>query len=438
MTQADRDRLVTLKKAKKRLITQKDAALELGLSERQVRRLLRALKKRGDKAVVHALRGVPSNRKIAEEVRQEAMEMLSQDVYSGFGPTLATDHLERQGMVASRETVRQWMMEARLWRPRRRRVEQVHQWRPRRSRCGELVQWDSSDHDWLEGRGPRLKLILMIDDATSHWHARFVARDSTEENMRVLEGYLREYGRPLAFYTDKAGLFQTALKHRRDEPGVEKDPVEMPPTQIGRALRELGINWIAAHSPQAKGRVERSFQTAQDRLVKEMRVQGIATLAQANQFLMDSFLPWCNQRLKVAPANPDNAHRRLERCHDLAAILSHVETRRVAGDYTFQFASKLYQIGRPDIRPGLRGADVRVEKRRDGSIAVRFKDRYLSVAECPAASRIPARKVTPPTRKPKAADPSARTRAWKSFDLHKGPKLWQAIQPTSSRPGELV
>ena len=267
MNQADRDRLVSLKKAKKKLITQKEAAEELGISERQVRRLLSKLKKRGDKAVVHALRGQPSNRKIDEKIQQQAVQILSQPAYRGFRPTLAAEHLSKHHeLEASRETVRHWMMEAKLWKPRRQGVEKVHMWRERRSRWGELVQWDTSDHDWLEGRGQRLKLIAMIDDATSRYQAHFVNSDSTAENLAVLEQYLNQHGRPLAFYTDKASLFQTALKTKRGEQREGKDQPEMASTQIGRALRELGIPWIPAHSPQAKGRVERSFGTAQDRL----------------------------------------------------------------------------------------------------------------------------------------------------------------------------
>ncbi len=253
MTQADRDRLVTLRKAKKRLITQRQAAEELELSVRQVKRLLYALKKRGDQAVVHGLRDRPSNRRIDESVEREAVKILSADVYRGFKPTLAAEYLrKRHGIEASKETVRQWMMRGKLWRAKEEKVKQVHVWRPRRSRLGELVQWDTSEHDWLEGRGEQLYLIAMIDDATSRLLARFVRHDSTEENMKLLWSYLEKFGRPLTFYTDKASLFQTTEKRKRDEPGVEKDAVEMPPTQIGRALRELGITWIAAHSPQAK------------------------------------------------------------------------------------------------------------------------------------------------------------------------------------------
>ena len=316
MTQAERDRLVTLKKAKKKLITQREAGEELGLSTCHIKRLLHALKKRGDKAVVHGLRGKPSNRRIQESIEQEAVKILSTRAYQGFKPKLAAEYLDQKhGIKASKETVRKWMIGGKLWRAKTEKVKQVHLWRPRRSRCGELVQWDTSAHDWLEGRGERLYLIAMIDDATSRLFARFVRHDSTEENMKLLWSYLEKFGRPQSFYTDKASLFQTAEKRKRDEPGVEKDAVEMPLTQIGRALRELGITWIAAHSPQAKGRVERSFGTAQDRLVKGMRVAGVKTIEQANQYLANEYLAWWERALTVEAANPDDAHRLLDKSH---------------------------------------------------------------------------------------------------------------------------
>ena len=253
MTQRDRDRLVVLKKAQKKLITQRQAAGELKLTERQVRRLLVKLKEAGDKAVIHGLRGRRSNRRLHEETREEMVRILSQEVYKGFGPTLASEYLaNKHHLQIGRETLRQVMMAAGLWRGRQQRVEVVHEWRPRRSCRGELVQWDTSEHDWLEGRGEKLYLIHMIDDATSELTARFVRRDSTEENMRLLGSYLEQHGRPVGFYTDKASLFQSAPKTWRkltDLPREERQP--LPPTQIGRALRELGIVWIGAHSPQA-------------------------------------------------------------------------------------------------------------------------------------------------------------------------------------------
>src|ERR1017187_10016938 len=216
MTQADRDRLVTLKKAKKKLITQREAAEELGLSVRQVKRLIYGLKKRGDKAVIHGLRGKPSNRRMEEGVEREAVKILSAPIYKGFGPTLAAEYLHQKHEIeASKETVRQWMMGAKLWRAKEEKVKQVHVWRPRRSRFGELVQWDTSEHDWLEGRGEKLYLIAMIDDATSRLFARFVRHDSTEENMKLVWSYLEKFDRPVAFYTDKASLFQPAEKHQR-------------------------------------------------------------------------------------------------------------------------------------------------------------------------------------------------------------------------------
>lgn len=399
MTQKERDRLVALKKAKKRLITQKQAAAELGVSERQVRRVLRSLKKRGDRAVIHALRGQPSNRKIAEKTREQAIRILSQEEYRDFGPTLAAEYLAKKHKLAvSRETLRGWMLAAQLWRAKPKRVEKVHTWRSRRSRCGELVQWDSSVHDWLEGRGPKLYLISLLDDATSRLLARFVEHDSTEENMRVLQRYLEQNGRPLSFYTDKASLFANLPKTRRGEL-AGKDAPPLPPTQIGRALQELGIEWIAAHSPQAKGRIERGFGTAQDRLVKGLRVAEAKALEEANAYLESEFLPWWNQTLTVRPASSDDAHRPLGQEHDLAAGLSHVESRQVANDYTLRFENKLYQIQRADIRTGLRGGTVRVEKRLDGTLAVRFRDRYLCITECAPQPKAAAAKPAAPLRK---------------------------------------
>lgn len=190
MTQADCDRLVALKKAKKKIIKQREAAEELGLSIRQVQRLLDGLRRCGDKAVIHALRGKPSNRKIDEKIEREAVQILSAPAYEGFGPTLAAEYLaEKHGIEVSKEKVRQWMMGAKLWRGKREKMSDVHLWRPRRSRFGELVQWDTSEHDWLEGRGEKLYLIAMIDDATSRLLARFVEHDSTVENMRLLWSY---------------------------------------------------------------------------------------------------------------------------------------------------------------------------------------------------------------------------------------------------------
>lgn len=426
MTQKDRDRLVALKKAKRKLITQRQAAEELQVTERHVRRMLVKLKRAGDRGVIHGLRGRVSNRKLSVGVREKAVRILSQEVYRGFGPTLASEYLaNRHKLQIGRETLRKLMMEAGLWRGQQRHSEEIHAWRPRRSSRGEMVQWDTSEHDWLEGRGPKLYLIHMIDDATSELTARFVEHDSTEDNMRLLWSYLERHGRPLSFYTDKASLFRTAEKRRRDRPGEQVDAIEMPPTQIGRALRELGIAWIAAHSPQAKGRVERSFQTAQDRLVKGLRVAQVKTLEEANRYLEQEFLPWWNQHLVVTPANATDAHRPLEAEHHLAAILSSVETRQVGNDYTLRIHGNKHQIARASIRPGLRGAGVRVEKRLDGSLAVAYQGRYLELQECSPVQPVAA---TPPRKPAQTTIASQRTPWGKNYDQMKDIPIWQAAK----------
>lgn len=429
MTQAERDRLVALKKARKKLITQKEAAEEIGVTERQVRRLLRKLRRMGDKAVIHALRGQPCNRRLSAATEEQAIQILRDPVYEGFGPTLAVEYLRKKhGLTVSKETLRQWMTKGGLWKPHQRRMEVVHPWRLRRSCRGELVQWDTSEHDWLEGRGEKIYLVAMIDDATSRLFARFVRHDSTAENMRVLQEYLEGFGRPLAYYTDKAGLFQTAVKTKRGEQREGKDRPEMPPTQIGRALRELNIVWIPAHSPQAKGRVERGFGTAQDRLVKGMRVAGVCTLEEANAYLESEFLPWWNQRLTVAPANAADAHRPLGKEHDLAAILSHVEQRQVGNDYTVRYQGKVYQIDRRDVRTGLRGSKLRVEWRLDGSIAMRFADRYLRTRLC--EQPLPATRVEKPAAPAtprKGPNAGGKSRWMDGFWQRPSPTLRQAI-----------
>jgi transposase len=422
MNQTDRDRLVALKKAQDKKITQGQAAEELGISERQVRRLLVSLRKVGDQAVVHGLRG-RSNRKLDEEKKQQTIEILKGDIYRGFGPTLASEYLaKKHEVVVSKETVRKWMREAGLWRAHKQRLVEVHMWRQRRERYGEMVQWDTSDHDWLEGRGERIYLIKMIDDATSRLFARFVRSDSTVDNMAVLEAYLLRFGRPLQFYTDKASIFVTTPKKNH---AVREEP--LPPTQIGRGLGELNIGWIAAHSPQAKGRVERSFETAQDRLVKGLRVAGAKTLEEANAYLEAEYLPQWEVKFTVVPACADDAHRSLEKQHDLAAILSEVEQRVVTNDYTIRHGSKVFQIVRQDIRPRMRKAAVRVEARRNGEIAVRFEESYVRVIECQPAPKAVAAPIAPKNRK-QAKQPRGKSKWMEGFWERSSPSLSKALK----------
>ena len=236
----------------------------MGLSPRWVRKLLGRRREEGDGGIVHRLRGRRSNRRIEEQVRERVMAEVRQR-YADFGPTLASERLAAEGMPVSRETLRKWMAEEGLWQVRKKRLRQVHVWRQRRAARGELVMMDSSRFRWLEERGPELYLIAMIDDATSRLWGRFVEHDSTEENLRTLGGWIERWGRPLSLYTDRNSLFVTTRPVQQAEQLQGQVTAR---TQFGRALYELGIGWIAAHSPQAKGRIERLFGTLQDRLVK--------------------------------------------------------------------------------------------------------------------------------------------------------------------------
>ncbi len=434
MSQKERDRLQVLHEANHRHITQKEAAGQMGVTERWGRKLLARMRKEGDRAVIHRLRGRRSNRKIPEPVRNKAVGLVRKE-YRDFGPTLASEYLaERHQVRVSRETLRGWMIRAQLWKPRRARIERVHTWRPRRAQGGELVQWDTSKHDWLEGRGEALSLIAMVEDATSRARARFVRHDSTPENLRLLRSYLRRWGRPLAFYTDKASLFKTSRPQQREE----QLRGQLPKTQIGRALEELGIEWIPAHSPQAKGRIERFFGTAQDRLVKGLRKEGIDTLAGAQRYLERVFLPLWNRRFTVAAANPAEAHRPLGPKHNLSAILSQVESRVVAPDYTLQLHRQRYQIAREAGRAGLRGARVRVEKRLDGSVAVRFREHYLPVRKCGTTARQPlGEQPEPPRAVEKARPPASKApphRWMEGFDLRRSKPLWAILREEQGGP----
>jgi transposase/signal recognition particle subunit SEC65 len=371
MSQKERDRIRVLEAMINGRLKQSEAAEVLHISTRQLRRIAKRYRTDGDQGLVHGLRGRQSNRKIGGEVKKTALKHLRQE-YHDFGPTLASEKLfERQSICVSRETVRQWMMAEGLWKSRKKRIKH-HSWRPRRSCFGELIQMDSSVHDWFEGRNDKAWLISLIDDASSRPYMRFFPTDSTETNMAAIKGYIKRHGRPVAIYADKASHFRTTRKA-----SVEEELNGTPAlTQIQRALKELGIEYISANSPQAKGRVERCFGTAQDRLVKEFRLNEISTIDQANEFLKKKFIPMWNRRFAVKPANSANLHRP-RKGFDLDAILSRQQFRTVAKDYTISFDNQLFLIDRKHITAGLRGAKVVMEQRLDGSLHIRWKTTYL-------------------------------------------------------------
>jgi transposase len=423
LRQKERDRLKVLHEVRQGHLTQAAAAEQLGISERWVGELVRRVRKKGDRAVVHGLRGRPSKRRISGKKRAKAVELYRRE-YGDFGPTLAAEYLARKhGIGVSKETLRKWLIAAGAWQAKPRRVKDVHVWRPRRSCRGELVQWDTSIHDWLEGRGVEpIKLIAMIDDASNELFARFVAEDSTPENMRVLRRYLEQNGRPLAFYTDKAGLFRVNPRRK----GYSEEMTAAGESQIGRALRELGIELIHANSPQAKGRVERCFGTLQDRLVKGLRKAGATTIAEANRYLDRDFLADWRRRFRREPASQVDAHRPLGATADLDSILSHVENRQVTNNYTVSWDGKFYQIPREAVRPGLRSSWVRVEGRLDGNVWVRIGNVAVAMKRC--AQPLPEMTIKPAAETRKDHNRGGRSKWMKNFDLSKSVPNWVAAR----------
>lgn len=423
MSQEERDDLHWLKKAKDGLIRQREAAEKLGVTDRWVRKLLRRMERQGDAVVVHGLRGRPSNRKVSEEKKRQALAILKQPDWHDFGPTFAAEQLgKRHQIKVGKETLRGWMIEAGLWRSQSRQLQEVHPWRARRSGFGELVQWDTSDHDWLEGRGPVRYLVRMIDDATSWSWGRFVESDGTRQNMGVLWEYLERNGRMVDVYTDRHSMFTVTRAGESPEEQHKADRL----TQLGRALRELGIGSILAYSPQAKGRIERSFLTAQDRLVKQLRLAKVSSLEGANAFLEKEYWPEWNAHFARPIADFPNHHRELTPQLDLPAILCHVEDRVIGNDYTFSFAGHRYQTAREMVQAGMRRQRLRVEVRLDGELKARYQGQYLEIQECGVQRPAPPSKASKPVRKDHNA--GGRSSWMRGFFDRPNPPLWKCLE----------
>jgi len=376
MSQRERDVLKVMQVVLDGKRTQAEAARLLKRSVRQIRRMQRKLEEGGDTALVHGLRGKPSNHQYQSTLRQQVLKAY-RSRYHDFGPTLACEKLAEEKLHVGVETLRRWLLAEGLWERKRRRDPHRSR-RPRRSCFGELVQMDASIHDWLEGRGETLVLITMIDDATGKVAAKFYHGGTVEAHMDLLGVWLRKYGRPHALYTDRHSIFEP---HEKGQPLADPNAL----TQFGRALSELDIELIRAHSPQAKGRVERSFGTAQDRWVKELRLAKAKTCEQANAVL-EKLVPDHNRRFAKPPSKPTDAHRRLGPSHRLESILSIQVERVVANDYVVRWANRFYQL-LPPVHPGERGGRVVIEERLDGTMSIRFGKHYLEYKEIVATQR---------------------------------------------------
>lgn len=331
MTEEELHRKTIVEQAIAKRITQKEGAARLHTSERNFRRILFRYRQNGDIGLVSKHRGKPSNHRLEDDKRETIVEMMADPKYSGFGPTLMSEKLEEyQGIVVSRETVRQLMIEEGRHHPRVKK-KRVHLQRERRERRGELVQIDGSYHAWLEGRGPKACLLLFVDDATSAvLAAEFVNQESFFAYGKLCKTYFRSTGLPVAFYSDKFSVFRA---------NSSTEAV----TQFRRALEALGIDLICANSPQAKGRVERANQTFQDRLVKEMRLRGINDYQAANAYLPE-FIRFYNRKFAVLPRSTGDDHLPLDPAIDLDFLFSIQDIRTISKDLLIQFDHVTYQI----------------------------------------------------------------------------------------------
>jgi transposase len=356
LRQRELKRLHVIRKVLEGTLMQREAAGLISLTERQVRRIVKRIRQEGDEGIRHRSRGRPSNRKLPFKQR---IVRLYRKHYPDFGPTLFTEKLaEREGIAVSRETARTWLMEAGEWKKHRKRKTH-RQWRERKDRYGEMLQMDGSHHDWLEGRGPKCVLMAYIDDATGRAYGRFYDYEGTIPAMDSFKRYVAEYGLPMSVYLDKHTTYKSWV--RRDD-FREVEPI----SQFGRALQELGVRKLHAHSPQAKGRIERLFNTFQDRLVKEMRLKGVKTIEEANAFLT-SYLPAYNRRFSVEPKKEENLHRQVKDV-DLEAVLCIKMERTLKNDHTIKYSGTLYQI-----EDKIRAKRVTIEELIDGSMRIRHK-----------------------------------------------------------------
>ncbi len=368
MSQRELTRLHVIHKAIEGLLKQKEAAELLSLSNRQIRRLLKKAGEEGDVGIIHKSRGKPSNRRLPKKIKDKVIELYRQK-YVGFGPLLASEKLlERDGITVNDETLRKWLIETGDWK-KTRKGRKHRQWRPRKHHFGEMIQIDGSHHDWFEGRGPECVLMGYIDDATGKVYARFYGYEGTMPAMDSFKCYVKKYGIPIRAYLDRHTTYKSPKKAAF--PGYDDEPL----SQFERAMKELGVEVSHAHSPQAKGRIERLFRTFQDRVVKEMRLKGIKTIEEANKFLV-SYLPLYNKKFAVKPKEKEDIHRDIPKGMNLDRILCIKTERTLRNDFTIAHSGKLYQI-----QDKIKAGKVIVEKRINGTMAITHNGTFLKFKE---------------------------------------------------------
>lgn len=386
MKQEEIRRLYIVRQVLDKRLRQTEAADKINLSYRQTKRITKRVREEGNKGIVHKSRGKPSHNRIALRVKNKIIN-LCRDKYKGFGPTLATEKLfEIEKISISDETLRNWLTQEGLWQ-RRRKTKKYRQWRERKHHFGEMIQWDGSHHAWLESRGPECVLIGQIDDATNKKSGQFYDYEGTLPAFLSLKRYIKRYGIPHSIYLDRHTTYKSSKKPTIEDELNNREFL----SQFERAAKELSISIIHANSAPAKGRIERSFRTDQDRLIKEMRLAGINTVEEANHFLK-SYWPKHNKRFSVKSLKEANLHRPLPEDIDLDSILCQKTERILRNDFTIQHDKKLYQILDKAI-----GKKVIVEERTSGRRYITYNGRRLKYKQIQA--RLKEDKVKPKLRK---------------------------------------
>lgn len=409
--QKELKRLHVIHKVIEGVLTQVEAAGILSLSERQIGRIVKRIREEGDKGIQHRSRGKESNRRLPKKLIERVI-WLYQNKYQGFGPTLTAEKLfELEGIHVSKETVRMYLLEAGQWQ-KSRKVRTHRQWRERKDHCGEMLQMDGSHHDWFEGRRSKCVLMGYIDDATGRIFCRFYEYEGTIPAMDSFKRYIRKYGIAMSVYFDKHTTYKST-----SEPSIEDEINGTEPlSEFGRALTELGVEIIHAHSPQGKGRIERLFKTLQDRLVKDMTIRGISTIEEANKFL-ETYMAFHNKRFAFKPKEQNDLHREVPKGLNLDKILCIRTERALRNDCTVAHNGKLYQI-----QEAVKSKKVWVEERVNGRMLITHNDDSLQFKEItirPEKHKKPLKLRKKTLYKPSADHP------WRKLnDKTKGRKNW--------------
>jgi transposase len=431
MSMKERVRLEVLSRVVRREISVGKAAGLMGLSERQARRVWRRYKAEGDRGLVHRLRGRPGNAG-SGELRQKALA-LCRGLYSDFGSALAVEYLAKEGLEVPRQTLWRWRRQAGDLQPQR-RVARHRIRRERRVSLGELVQMDGSTHDWFEGRRGSCVVFVMIDDASGKVFCRFYESEDTASAFDLLGGYVRKRGLPMALYVDKDSIYRINDPQAREE-GRQRG--REPLSQFGRAMKQLGVKMIFANSPQAQGRVERTNGTLQDRLVKALRVAGISTIPQANEFLQREFLPDYNRRFGNRACGAADVHRKVPPGLALAEVLCVQETRTVGRDWCVSYEGRVLQLDKRHEKLALAGRRITVLELAEGGLRLMHRGqrlRWQAVPSRPLPQPVPPppgvsvpRKPTPQPWRPAVDHP------WRTSFVQATPRGESSLRSASLR-----